>query len=164
MRSMGTTSRGLAVALALALATPAAADDFCTALKRVVASAPQGFAGIRGPADPEYPASYWRPLALPGAEAQRPGGSPCFILHGANMRPSDQYHCDFPGGADRQALLQDMHDLADEVSTCLAPMFSDDAAGVWRLAVGGTRVVVGGAAGTPETGAGVVELIVEPVK
>jgi len=156
------TRTALAAILSALLATPAAADDFCAVLKGVVAAAPKGFAEIRGAPDREYPAAYWRPRPLPGAEAQMPGGSACFVLHGANMKPSDQYHCDYPGGADRPALLETMHGLADKVSACLSPMFSDDNEGLWRLTVDGAMVLV---VGDPATaGGGVVEVIVEPVK
>ena len=159
---MGTTRTVLAAALAAVLATPAAADDFCSVLKAVVAAAPKGFAGVRGTRDPEYTASYWRPVALPGARALGPAGWPCFALHGSKLTPPDQYHCDFPGGPDRPTQLEAMHDLADKVSGCLSPMVSDDAAGVWRLSVGGVRVVVSGADAPPGLREGVVEIIVEP--
>ncbi len=164
MRSMRTIRTVLAATLAAALATPAAADDFCTVLKSVVASAPKGFAAVRGARDPLYPASYWRPVALPGSEALGLGGWPCFVLHGAKMKPSDQYHCDFPGGADRQALVQNMHALADQVSACLAPMFSDDNDGLWRLTINGASVVVAGVDAPPGVSGEVVEVIVVPAK
>ena len=153
----------MVTALAVALATPAAADDFCAALKPAVASASKGFAAIRGEADPVYPASYWRPLVLPGAMPLTTAGSPCFVLHGAIMTPPDQYHCYFPGGpGDRDSLLTAMHAMADKVSACLGPMTFEPKAAYWKLAVNGASVIVTGVLAPPELGGGNVEVVIEP--
>jgi hypothetical protein len=157
---MVTTRAGLAAALAMALATPAAADDFCGALKTAVADATRGFAAIRGQADPQYPASYWRPSILPGAAALMPSGSPCLVLHGAKTKPPDQYRCYFPGGATRDALLEDMRVIADRISGCLGPMAFDPAQGLWLLAQGGASVAVGGV--LPNAGGSTVVVMISP--
>lgn len=148
----------------VAIATPAvAADDFCTVLKSVVAAAPEGFAGIRGEPDLEYPASYWRPLALPGAQPLMLGGSPCFVLHGAKVNPSDQYHCDYPGGTDSATLLESTRGLAEKISACLSPTSSTEAGGVWSLAVSGASIVVASDE-TSAGGGGIAEIIIEPAR
>jgi hypothetical protein len=148
--------------LAVALATPAAADDFCGALKAALADATHGFAAIRGQADPQYPASYWRPSVLPGAGALMAGGSPCFVLHGAKTTPSDQYRCYFPGRATRDALLEDMHGIADRISDCLGPMAFDPKQGLWLLAKDGASVAVGGVVPPPDSGGGTVVIMIAP--
>ena len=159
---MAMTRTALAAAWALALAAPATADDFCDALKHVVADAPKGFAATRGQPDPGYPASYWRPFLLPGATALMPDGSPCFVLHAAKTNPPEEYRCFFPGAADRDGLLADMHRMADRVSTCLSPMTFDQKQGLWRVAVDDVSVLVGGALPPPQGGAGVVAVMIVP--
>ena len=160
---MGTTRTALAAAFILGMAAPAAADDFCAAVDRVVGDTLGGYAKVRGDPDPTYPASYWSPFALPGAAPLTPGGTPCFVLHKAKTNPPEQYRCYFPGRPDRDGLSSDMHGMADRLTDCLGPMTFDGKIGVWHVTQNGVLVMVGGVLPPPgiEGGAAVV-VFIEP--